>query len=177
MEILNVKNLTIRFGGVVAVNDVSFTLEKGQTLGVIGPNGSGKTTLFNMAMENATFELSEEAIEYEAQRIINNIEYAYQYYYQVDLETILPYTEFKDMDGLNAYAEEYGKGNAQTEALVRAIFTAEDMELTDDDIAVIAELYSMTSEELIETYGEEDVNSSARIQKVLNFIYDNAIAE
>lgn len=48
MNILEVKNLTIRFGGVVAVNNVSFNLEKGQTLGVIGPNGSGKTTLFNM---------------------------------------------------------------------------------------------------------------------------------
>ena len=48
MDILEVKNLTIRFGGVVAVNNVSFNLEKGQTLGVIGPNGSGKTTLFNM---------------------------------------------------------------------------------------------------------------------------------
>lgn len=48
MNILDVKNLTIRFGGVVAVNDVSFTLDRGETLGVIGPNGSGKTTLFNM---------------------------------------------------------------------------------------------------------------------------------
>lgn len=48
MELLNVENLTIRFGGVVAVNEVSFSLKAGETLGVIGPNGSGKTTLFNL---------------------------------------------------------------------------------------------------------------------------------
>ena len=48
MDLLNVENLTIRFGGVVAVNEVSFSLKAGETLGVIGPNGSGKTTLFNL---------------------------------------------------------------------------------------------------------------------------------
>ncbi len=48
MSILNVKNLTIKFGGVTAVDNVSFALEKGEVLGVIGPNGSGKTTLFNL---------------------------------------------------------------------------------------------------------------------------------
>ncbi len=46
MPLLEVRGLTKRFGGLTAVNDVSFTVEDGQILGVIGPNGAGKSTLF-----------------------------------------------------------------------------------------------------------------------------------
>lgn len=44
---IDVKGVTVRFGGVVALRDVSVTLERGRIQGVIGPNGSGKSTLFN----------------------------------------------------------------------------------------------------------------------------------
>jgi branched-chain amino acid transport system ATP-binding protein len=46
--ILKIEHLTKRFGGVTAVDDVSFDLRKGEFLGLIGPNGSGKTTLINL---------------------------------------------------------------------------------------------------------------------------------
>jgi branched-chain amino acid transport system ATP-binding protein len=45
--LLEVDNVTLRFGGVVALNDVSFSLRKGEIFGLIGPNGAGKTTCFN----------------------------------------------------------------------------------------------------------------------------------
>ncbi len=48
MSFFETKNLTKRFGGLVAVNDLSFSVEKGQIFGLIGPNGSGKTTVFNL---------------------------------------------------------------------------------------------------------------------------------
>lgn len=47
-NILEVNNLSISFGGLKAVENVSFKLKKGELLGLIGPNGAGKTTLFNM---------------------------------------------------------------------------------------------------------------------------------
>lgn len=46
--VLSVKNLSKSFGGIVAVDDVSFDVHEGEILGVIGPNGAGKTTLFNL---------------------------------------------------------------------------------------------------------------------------------
>ena len=45
--ILSVENLTMRFGGIVAVNDLSFTADRGKITALIGPNGAGKTTVFN----------------------------------------------------------------------------------------------------------------------------------
>ena len=47
MVMLTVKNLSKNFGGVTALNDINFSIAKGEVLGVIGPNGSGKTTLIN----------------------------------------------------------------------------------------------------------------------------------
>ena len=46
--LLEVDNVTLRFGGVVALNEVSFKLHEGEILGLIGPNGAGKTTCFNV---------------------------------------------------------------------------------------------------------------------------------
>jgi branched-chain amino acid transport system ATP-binding protein len=48
MSLLDVKNATLKFGGVVAVNDLTFNVEDGEVYAIVGPNGAGKSTVFNL---------------------------------------------------------------------------------------------------------------------------------
>jgi len=48
MSLLEIKNATLKFGGVTAVNDLSFSVEEGEVYALVGPNGAGKSTVFNL---------------------------------------------------------------------------------------------------------------------------------
>ena len=51
MNVLEINNVTKRFGNLVAVRDVSLSVAKGELCAIIGPNGAGKTTFFNLISE------------------------------------------------------------------------------------------------------------------------------
>jgi branched-chain amino acid transport system ATP-binding protein len=65
--ILEVKGLTKRFGGLAAVNQVSFRVAEGSISGLIGPNGAGKTTIFNLV--TGVYKVTEGTIEFRGESI------------------------------------------------------------------------------------------------------------
>jgi branched-chain amino acid transport system ATP-binding protein len=67
MALLEVKDLSVRFGGVKAVDSVNFSWDAGQVYSVIGPNGAGKTTLFNLI--TGLYKPTEGAVYLEGQSI------------------------------------------------------------------------------------------------------------
>ncbi|MFZ0451657.1 MAG: ABC transporter ATP-binding protein [Desulfatiglandaceae bacterium] len=67
MAILEGKNITKKFAGLIAVNEVDFELEPGEILGLIGPNGAGKTTLVNVIA--GTYPPTDGAVFFKGERI------------------------------------------------------------------------------------------------------------
>jgi len=65
--ILKLQNVTMKFGGVVALNDVSFQIKKQEILGLIGPNGAGKTTVFNVI--TGVYQVTEGDITFEGKSV------------------------------------------------------------------------------------------------------------
>lgn len=68
-NILEVKNITKRFGGIVAVDGVSLSIKRGEIISIIGPNGAGKTTVFNML--TGVYEVDEGNIIFNGEEIQN----------------------------------------------------------------------------------------------------------
>ena len=67
MSLLDIKNLTIQFGGLKAIHDVDLTVNEGEMIGLIGPNGAGKTTLFNAI--TGVVPAAEGSIEFEGRNL------------------------------------------------------------------------------------------------------------
>ena len=66
-SILKLQNVTMKFGGVVALNDVSFEIKKQEIFGLIGPNGAGKTTVFNVI--TGVYQVTEGDITFEGKSV------------------------------------------------------------------------------------------------------------
>ncbi len=68
MALLDVREVSVRFGGVVALDDLSFSIEEGEICGLIGPNGAGKTTLFNVV--SRIYEPASGRVEFDGQDLL-----------------------------------------------------------------------------------------------------------
>ena len=68
MALLEVKDVGVRFGGVVALDGLTFDIEKGQICALIGPNGAGKTTLFNVV--SRLYEAAEGSAQFDGQDLL-----------------------------------------------------------------------------------------------------------
>jgi len=65
---LELENITVRFGGLVALSELSFSINKGEIVGLIGPNGAGKTTVFNVL--TGVYKASEGDVRFKNESII-----------------------------------------------------------------------------------------------------------
>lgn len=108
--ILEVKNLTKRFGKFTAVDDVSFSLQKGEVLGLLGPNGAGKTTTIQM-LTGITLK-TQGKIEYFGKDFDNNKQYCLQ-----KINFTSPYNTLQGMisvwENLLVFAYLYGLKNPE----------------------------------------------------------------
>ena len=69
-NILHVENITMQFGGVVAVNNLSLDVNRGEIVALIGPNGAGKTTAFNVI--TGVYEPTNGRVDFCGENMIQN---------------------------------------------------------------------------------------------------------
>ena len=68
MSILELDQVTLRFGGLVAVNNVSFNVKQGEVFALVGPNGAGKSTVFNLV--SRFYDPAEGQIRFDGQNLL-----------------------------------------------------------------------------------------------------------
>lgn len=73
MANLELKNITVQFGGLFALSDLSFKIKTGEVLGLIGPNGAGKTTVFNVL--TGVYKATKGDVQFEGNSILKNRPY------------------------------------------------------------------------------------------------------
>src|SRR6056297_2729431 len=121
MPILQASNILRKFGGLVAVNDLSFSMEKGEILGIIGPNGAGKTTVINLmagtlGVNKGTIEFKDKDVTKSAAHIRNRQGIARTF------QIVRPLENFTAIENIMVGAL-FGKG----EKLKKARLTAQEI--------------------------------------------------
>jgi branched-chain amino acid transport system ATP-binding protein len=139
MALLDVQDVSVRFGGILALDSVSFALPKGQILGLIGPNGAGKTTLFNCL--SRLYQPTSGDILFEGRSILSRPAYRIA---EIGIgrtfQNVALFDHLTVLDNVLIGAHARGSSGIIGDALKMPRSRAEDRELRDDAMAVIAEL-------------------------------------
>jgi branched-chain amino acid transport system ATP-binding protein len=137
MALLEVHNLVKAFGGLKANDDVSFTLDKGELLGLIGPNGAGKTTLFNCIA--GMFPLTSGRILFDGEDV--TVAGAHEMARRGLARTFQVYTAAGDLNVLeNVMVGCFMHTRFQSQAKAKATRILEDMGLKDLKQNLVSEL-------------------------------------
>jgi branched-chain amino acid transport system ATP-binding protein len=139
MALLDVQDVSVRFGGILALDSVSFALPKGQILGLIGPNGAGKTTLFNCL--SRLYQPTSGDILFEGSSILSRPAYRIA---EIGIgrtfQNVALFDHLTVLDNVLIGAHARGSSGIIADALKMPRSRAEDRSLRDDAMAIIAEL-------------------------------------
>ncbi|MBL8157355.1 MAG: ATP-binding cassette domain-containing protein, partial [Anaerolineae bacterium] len=124
---LDVQNISLSFGGIRALSDITFSVRKGEILAVIGPNGAGKTSLINSI--NGFYSPQQGAILFEGRDITTLPAYKRaQQGISRTFQNIALYTNMTALDNLMAARHIHMKGNLLTGAIFRGAAKREEIE-------------------------------------------------
>ena len=138
MALLDVSDLRVSFGGIVAVNDLSFSVEQGQICGLIGPNGAGKTTTFNLISRLYTPDEGKVVFEGESLLDVPSHRIATKGVYRT-FQNLALWPGMTVIDNVMVGAHTRTKQNALTAAF-RIGTRAEESRLREEAYAVLEEL-------------------------------------
>ncbi len=134
MPVLKVNNLLKKFGGLVAVNNLSFTAEKDEILGIIGPNGAGKTTVINVIA--GTLPVSGGEVVFKDRQVTELPAYQRnQLGISRTFQTVRPLQDFTALENIMVGAL-FGKKLQLNEAREKALKICEYIELERHDLPI-----------------------------------------
>lgn len=136
MALLEVKNLTKKFGGLTAVSNFNLQLNKGEIVGLIGPNGAGKTTVFNLL--TGVYQPTEGTITLDGESLVGLK--PYQITTKGMARTFQNIRLFKDLTVLDnvRIANHLRTKSTMAEAIIRLPrFMKEDKEITDKSLELL----------------------------------------
>ena len=172
MSILEVKNLTIQFGGLRAVDDFNLSLEKGELVAVIGPNGAGKTTIFNML--TGIYRPTAGSIELEGESLVGLKPYQFaQRGITRTFQNIRLFANASVADNVKMAATMHGKDNLAS-CLLRTRKMVEHERELDEKVMSLLERLNMADKldepvaGMITTELEEMAQLVAKIRKDFN---------